>query len=355
MAFVPVTPQTIGAAGRAARHRAVGLWLLMVAAAVFAMVVIGGVTRLTESGLSIVEWRPVAGTLPPMSETAWAAEFEKYQASPQYRQINLGMTLDEFKNIFWWEYIHRLWGRLIGVVFALPLLIFALRGWIERDWVPRLFGLFVLGGAQGALGWYMVASGLIDRPSVSHYRLAAHLGLAVVIFGALLWSGWHFRALDARPRPTSRALVLTWVFVGLVFLQMMLGALVAGLRAGLTYNTWPLMDGRFFPSDAFLMHPWWLNFLEHIPLVQFQHRLVAYIVLAGAFLVAWRAVVAGGERLRVAATALVVAALAQVAIGILTLVYVVPVGLGALHQAGALVVLTAALWLAFRLRYPAEG
>src|SRR5947209_7677080 len=258
------------------RQRAIRLWLYAVAALIFAMVLVGGATRLTESGLSIVEWKPVTGTLPPLSDAAWAAEFDKYKTIPQFQHLNSGMTLAEFKTIFWWEWTHRLMGRLIGAAFLLPFLWFLIKGWIGPGLCWRLWTIFGLGALQGAVGWWMVASGLADRVEVSQYRLATHLILACVIFVAIVWTAARMgrAATEVPPRIRASAIAL----LALVLMQIYLGALVAGLRAGLVYNTWPLIDGNFIPDAARLFHdtPAWRNLFENTLTVQFSHRMVAY-------------------------------------------------------------------------------
>jgi heme A synthase len=239
-------------AGDRSRPRAVAIWLFVCCALVFAMAVVGGATRLTHSGLSITEWQPIVGTLPPLSPAAWDEAFRKYQATPEYREVNRDMTIDAFKGIFWWEYFHRLLGRAIGVVFLVPLVGFGLRGRIPPRFTPMLIGIFFLGAAQGALGWYMVQSGLIDDPRVSQLRLAAHLGLALLIFAAMLWLALSLvrparASADARLDRLFRA---ASALAALVFVMALTGALVAGLRAGAAYNTFPLMNGHVVPPDA---------------------------------------------------------------------------------------------------------
>lgn len=333
-------------------RRAVGLWLLAVAALVFAMVLLGGTTRLTHSGLSIVEWQPVSGVIPPLSDAAWQSEFGKYQQFPEYRKLNSDMTLGEFKAIFWVEYSHRLLGRIIGAVLVLPFLYFLRAGALERALVPRLAIIVLLFGAQGALGWFMVESGLASDPAVSHYRLTAHLGLAVILYGAILWTAFD---LLTSPRPRHGAAGprrASQVLVGLVFLQILAGGLVAGLHAGLIYNSWPLMDGALAPVQLFDSQPWWRNPLENIAMVQFDHRTVAYLLLVCVAVVCWRVfarpAIDGGARR--GAALLLAAVLGQIALGIATLLLVVPVPLAVAHQAGAVVVFTAALWLCHNLR-----
>ncbi len=327
---------------RATRRRAVRLWLWSVAALIFAMVLVGGATRLTEAGLSITEWQPVTGTLPPLSDAAWRAEFAKYQAIPQYRAINQGMSLGAFKTIFWWEWSHRLLGRLIGVAFLLPFLCFLWRGWVEPGLRGPLWAIFALGALQGGVGWWMVASGLADRIEVSQYRLAFHLTLACLIYVAIIWAAERLRdAPSGAPLPFRLRAGAVALLV-LVLAQIYLGALVAGLRAGLIYNTWPAIDGGFVPAAARLLfdHPLWRNFFENALTVQFDHRMLAYTVLLVALLHA-----ADALRTRAAATGAVRLACAvtlQAALGIWTLLEQAPLPLALTHQAMALIVLTLA-------------
>jgi heme a synthase len=326
------------------RRRAIQLWLYAVAALVFAMVLVGGATRLTESGLSITEWRPVMGAVPPLTEAQWQEEFEKYRAIPQYRAVNAGMSLAAFKTIYWWEWTHRLIGRAIGVVFLLPFLWFLWRGWIAPPLRTRLWVVFGLGALQGAVGWWMVASGLADRIEVSQYRLAAHLVLACLIYVALIWTA---HGLDERAtvHTGARLRVGALMLLILVLAQIYLGALVAGLRAGYAYNTWPLIDGGFVPdaSRLFFNVPVWRNFFENTLTVQFDHRMLAYAILLVALVHAFDArrslkagaAVAGAVMLALAVTV-------QALLGIATLLLAVPLALALLHQAMAMVVLTVA-------------
>jgi cytochrome c oxidase assembly protein subunit 15 len=323
---------------------AIRLWLYAVAAMVLALVLVGGATRLTESGLSITEWRPVMGALPPLSDVQWQDAFEKYQAIPQYHALNQDMSLDAFKTIYWWEWTHRLIGRAVGAVFLLPFLLFLWRGWIGPSLRGRLWLIFGLGALQGVVGWWMVASGLADRVEVSQYRLATHLVLACFIYVALLWTAQ--RLGDRRPpvlpmRLRAGALAL----LGLVLLQIYLGALVAGLRAGHIYNTWPLIDGALVPQSSrlFLDVPLWRNFFENALTVQFDHRMLAYVIFIAAILHALRMIRA--RRSGAAATGAVLLALAvtaQAALGIWALLMVVPLALALAHQAMAMIVLTVA-------------
>jgi cytochrome c oxidase assembly protein subunit 15 len=330
------------------RRRIVRLWLLAVAALMVVVVLVGGATRLTESGLSIVEWKPVVGVVPPLSVADWQAEFEKYQAIPQYRQVNRGMTLSEFKTIFWWEWTHRLLARTVGVVFLLPFLYFLFRGWIERGLRTRLWVIFGAGGALGAVGWWMVSSGLTERVSVSQYRLAFHLTLACAIYAAIVWTAQGLGprpaiAVPARLRASALGLII------LVVAQIYLGALVAGLDAGLTYNTWPLMDGRFIPDGLFFETPLWRNLFENILTVQFNHRMMAYLLFFAVLLHAGD-VLRNAKAVSSGALVLAGAVTIQAAIGIATLLHQTPISLALMHQGMAVLVLTIAVLHAERLK-----
>jgi cytochrome c oxidase assembly protein subunit 15 len=326
-------------------RRAIRTWLLAVAALVFAMVVVGGATRLTESGLSITEWQPVAGALPPLSEAQWQAQFDKYKSIPQYQALNPSMSLDAFKTIFWWEWTHRLLGRVIGAAFLLPFLWFLWKGDVAPELRPRLWTIFGLGAFQGAVGWWMVASGLSERVEVSQYRLAFHLTLAGLIYVALVWTAQGLAPRPGPPVPARLRSSAKFLLV-LVLVQIYLGALVAGLRAGLIYNTWPLIDGELVPAISHLLFnaPWWRNFFENPLTVQFDHRLVAYALLAAALL---HAVDAGRTLSRGAARrgalTLAGAVALQATLGILTLLAQAPLALALMHQAMAMIVLTAAV------------
>jgi cytochrome c oxidase assembly protein subunit 15 len=350
---------TGNSAQQAPQLGAVKWWLIAVAALIAIMVLVGGATRLTESGLSIVEWKPVTGTLPPLNDAQWAQAFEGYKAIPQYRELNAGMSLSEFKTIFWWEWSHRLLGRAIGAVYLLPFLFFLWRGVLGAELKRRLWLIFGLGALQGAVGWWMVASGLSQRIEVSQYRLATHLVLALLIFAAVIWT---LRRLTERPRPvaSSRLKITAIALLALTFVQLYFGALVAGLRAGRVYNTWPDIDGSFIPSAARLWfeEPWWRNLFDNTLTVQFEHRMTAYALLALAVLHAIdtarsraAAAVVGG------AWWLVAAILLQATLGILTLLRQVPIDLALTHQAVAIVVLTLAVFQAERLaaRRVAQG
>ena len=339
--------------------RAVRWWLVAIAALIAIMVLVGGATRLTESGLSIVEWKPVTGTLPPLTETQWTEAFEGYKTIPQYRELNAGMSLTEFKTIFWWEWSHRLLGRVIGVAYLLPLLWFVWRGALSADLKRRLWIIFGLGALQGAVGWWMVASGLTQRVEVSQLRLATHLVLALLIYAAIVWTLRRLRerqSVVASPRLKITGLVL----LALTFVQLYLGALVAGLRAGRVYNTWPGIDGALIPSAARLLFeaPWWRNLFDNTLTVQFEHRMVAYTLFVLAVLHAADAIRSrAGTVVINGAVALAAVITLQAVLGILTLLHQVPIVLALAHQAVAIVVLTLAILQAERLaaRQPESG
>ncbi|KAB2919103.1 MAG: heme A synthase [Hyphomicrobiaceae bacterium] len=337
--------QSLGAhPSAAARTGSVRAWLLTVAALVFLMVSIGGATRLTGSGLSITEWQPIIGVVPPLSESDWREAFAKYQQIPQYHHVNKGMSLEAFKGIFWWEWAHRFLGRLVGVVFFVPFVVLLALGRIPRSLIPGLAAIFVLGGLQGFVGWYMVRSGLADRIDVSQYRLALHLGLAIIIFGALLWVALSLGA----PRSAQSASTTTsrWAacIVALTFFQILLGALVAGLKAGMAYNTWPLMDGSLVPKGLGAIEPWYLNLFENAMTVQFNHRIVAYALALAVVWHAWSVAQSGDGRARLSAFALAAGTVAQAALGIWTLLAQVPLALALAHQAGAAALFALAVW-----------
>ena len=375
----------------------IAVWLFGCCALIFLMVIVGGITRLTLSGLSITEWKPAIGIIPPLSAADWAAEFAKYQKVPEYQALHFAMGLDEFKSIYYWEYFHRLLGRLIGLAFAVPLVWFAMRRQLPRRLVLPLAGILLLGAAQGALGWYMVESGLADRVEVSQYRLTAHLALALAIYAAILWTALGllssrpedpsppFRGEREGPAPTAREgevgtdrlsgsphhsptlsasrggegtprTTALWrrageIVIALVALTILAGGFVAGTRAGLTYNTFPLMDGRLVPAGYDRLHPFYLNWFENIAAVQFNHRLLA-VTTAAAVLLLWAAGLRSrlARPARMALHALLAVAVAQVGLGISTLLLVVPIPLAAAHQAGAVLVLTAAIVLRHTLR-----
>ena len=338
-------------AGPRDRLGAFAVWLFICCGLIFLMVVVGGVTRLTLSGLSITEWKPVVGVVPPLSAADWASEFAKYKEIPEYPAVHSLMSLDEFKGIYLWEYAHRLLGRLIALVYALPFAWFVVRGRLPRRLVPPLCGILLLGFAQGGLGWYMVESGLADRAEVSQYRLVAHLALALAIYAAILWValGIVWGSAGADPgRGWRRAAEIVLFFVALTILA---GGFVAGTRAGLTYNTFPLMGGRLVPEGYAQLRPFVLNWFENIAAVQFDHRLLAVataVVIMLVWAAGWRAVLP--QPVRAALHGLVAIGLLQVALGITTLLLVVPIPLAAAHQAGAVLLLTAAIVLRHTLR-----
>ena len=336
------------AAARSRSMQPVRVWLWAVAACILAMVIVGGATRLTQSGLSITEWNPVMGAIPPLTDAAWQAAFEKYKTIPQYAQLFPDMDLGGFKAIFFWEWAHRLLGRLIGLLFALPLLGFWMTGRLTPALKPRLLGLLALGGLQGAIGWWMVKSGLSERVSVSHYRLAVHLLTASVTFA---WAIWIAEGLRPGKPPASvddgrRLRATATLLLAGLFLQLGLGALVAGLHAGLIYNTWPLMDGHLVPpmTDLLAQSPAWSNLFENVLTVQFDHRSLAYALLLLAALHAadaWRS--AAGRAVSRRATILVLLILMQAGLGITALLLVVPLWAALLHQAFAMIVLGTAV------------
>ena len=322
-------------------RRLVAAWLLLCAAMVLAIVVVGGITRLTRSGLSIVEWQPLIGALPPLGEEQWQALFAKYRETPEFRLVNHAMTLEGFKGIFWWEYFHRLLGRTVGVVFLLPFLWFLARKKIGGRIAWQLAGIFALGALQGALGWFMVKSGLVDDPRVSHFRLTAHLAMALAIFAAELWIALDLLHAEKPGRARLEAIVPL-----VVFLMALSGGMVAGQRAGYAYNTFPLMNGHLVPPEVLMLEPWWDNFLYNMATVQLVHRAFFWGLTILIPIAWWRA------RSTPAGNALLAAFLLQGSLGIATLLAGVPVALGAAHQGGAVLLLAAALWNAHRVRAP---
>jgi heme a synthase len=330
-------------------------WLFTVAAFVFAMVVIGGATRLTGSGLSITEWQPIVGTIPPLTDAAWLSAFEKYRQIPEFRFVNPAMDLSGFKAIYWWEWTHRLLGRLIGLVFLLPFLYFLIRRSIPRAYIWPVAALFILGSAQGVLGWLMVKSGLSDRVDVSQYRLAAHLALATAIAGYAFWLGLTIEerkpeTVSGAAAPVSGRAWAAGALAALISLQIVAGAFVAGLKAGHASNSWPLMNGAIIPEGLGIYEPWYFNLFENPVAAQFAHRMLGYMVALfaiGLTLAVWKQ-----PRLRTAAFALCLAVLLQIALGIATILYEVPLTLALAHQANAMAVLALALWLLRLARQP---
>jgi heme a synthase len=329
------------------RPAAIASWLFAVAALVFLMIVIGGITRLTESGLSMVRWEPVSGAIPPLNAEQWQAEFDTYRQSPQYLEVNRGMSLAEFKEIYFWEYIHRLLGRIIGLAFALPLLWFWVKRAIPFGYGWRLVGLLALGGLQGAIGWWMVASGLVDRPEVSHIRLAVHLLAALLIFAALIWTALDVRNLarDPAARPARMPTLAIWT-LSILALQLLFGAYTAGLEAGYAFSSWPKMGAEWFPSGTPMLEPLLRNFVDNPVVVQFVHRWLAFAVAA---IVAVLAAEAWRNGARLAAAAAVAAVLLQIILGIMTLLTGVHLHIAVAHQAMAALLLASLVWTSHTL------
>lgn len=330
--------------GDSSRPALLSKWLFAIAALVFVMIVVGGATRLTQSGLSMVSWEPVSGVVPPLSDSDWQAEFDSYKASPEYREVNTGMDLGEFKGIYWWEYTHRLLGRVLGLALAVPFGWFLWRRAIPQGYGRRLGGLVLLMGLQGAIGWWMVASGLVDRPDVAHERLALHLTTALVLLAALLWTALDLRALAALRSPVEgRPTRWVWPFTAVLAVQILLGAFVAGLDAGRMFNTWPAMNGAWFPHGLTGLTPVWSNAIDNPIAVQFLHRWLAVVVAVVALVVAAQLFRVGAKAY---ALALEVAVGVQFLLGVLTLLHSVPVALGVAHQAGAVVMLVVTVFAA---------
>lgn len=328
-------------------QRHVAYWLIACAVLVFAIIVVGGLTRLTHSGLSIVEWQPLVGTIPPLSQADWEASFAGYRATPEFRLVNFDIDLDGYKRIFWLEYVHRLLGRLVGLMFLLPLMWFVLRGTVRGALAWRLAAIFVLGALQGAMGWYMVKSGLVDDPRVSQFRLTAHLGLAFVIFAAQFWTALDLLSppqIETRTARRSRLSAFALAVCAVVFLMVLSGGMVAGIRAGYAYNTFPLMNGRFVPAEILLIEPWYANFFYNMATVQFVHRSIAWLLILLVPLLWWQA--RSTPAIRRSANVLLWALGVQVALGIATLLMHVPIPIAATHQAGAVFVFAASLWVA---------
>ncbi|NLH82393.1 MAG: heme A synthase [Phyllobacteriaceae bacterium] len=344
-----MVPTTIDRAPEERRSREatllpVRLWLFLVAGMIVAMVIVGGLTRLTESGLSITEWAPILGALPPLSDADWHAAFERYREIPQYRLLNAGMTLDDFRSIYWWEWSHRLLGRAIGLVFLIPMGVFWATGRIPRVHLARYLTIFALGALQGAIGWWMVSSGLVDRVEVAPLRLAVHLTLAAVLYAAVLWTALTLSARGRTPRPSPVRRIGAGAVLGWVFVQIFLGALVSGNHAGLVYDTWPLMNGHLLPPDAFAITPLWRDLIENHATVQFLHRMGAYVLFALVIVQFVTIVVtARTATARVSAFALGFVVAFQIMVGISTLLMHVPFALALIHQATAMAVLTAAV------------
>ncbi len=330
-------------------QRPIAIWLFICCLAIFAMVLLGGVTRLTGSGLSMVKWEPITGVLPPMSTVEWDSVFQLYQQSPEYIKKNSHFNLEEFKSIFWFEYSHRILGRLIGVLFLIPMLFFIATRRVDRTLTPKLVAMFVLGGLQGLLGWYMVKSGLVSNPHVSQYRLTAHFGLAVLVYGYIFWValGLFFKTEpSSSPGDIKQVLGYSQIISLLVFITLLSGGFVAGLKAGFAYNTFPLMNGQIIPDGIFRLTPLWANFFENIATVQFDHRVLATLLFFIIPIFWWRSKQFElTPRLRLGVHLLLGALLLQVALGISTLLLHVPIPLASAHQGGALLLFTASLFV----------
>jgi cytochrome c oxidase assembly protein subunit 15 len=329
---------------RASWDRAVRLWLFVVAGLVLAMITVGGATRLTDSGLSITEWQPILGAIPPLTDAHWQEAFAKYKEIPEYHLVNKGMSLEAFKAIYWWEWSHRFLGRIIGLAFALPLAVFWFMRALRPGYGLKLAGVLALGGLQGAIGWYMVKSGLVDRVDVSQYRLALHLTVAFLILALVVWLAFDLGQPERRGAASRALKTLPLLIVGAIFLQVVLGAFVASLKGGLVYNTWPSMGGTLVPYDLMAIEPWWHNPFENPVMAQFNHRLVAYLVVALVAVEAWRTFSSEttGEA-RTSAGLLLAGVLGQAALGIWTLLEAVPLGLGIAHQSCAAILLVLAV------------
>jgi len=332
------------------RNRAVGTWLLICALTVYLMIIVGGATRLTQSGLSIVEWEPIMGTIPPLSLDEWNETFGKYKATPEYKQINTGMSLEEFKEIFWWEYGHRLLGRFIGLIFFLPFLFFLFRGYLTRTWKLKLSGLFMLGGLQAVVGWYMVKSGLVNDPHVSQYRLALHFGIALLLYVFMIWFMLDFLRSGAKRAINNISPIKPYAAFStcIVFFMMITGAFVAGLKAGHIYNTFPNMGATFMPDNLLAISPAWKNIFENPATVQFIHRMMAYVVVTSVVLLIVKSIknlsITGNDSAWLNIVVIGILLCSQVAFGIITLLNKVPVFWGVLHQGTAVALLTSLLF-----------
>jgi cytochrome c oxidase assembly protein subunit 15 len=330
-------------------EKSIAIWLLVCCATIFGMVVLGGVTRLTGSGLSMVQWAPIMGVLPPLGEAEWQETFALYQQFPEYQKKNMHMDLEGFKSIFWFEYAHRILGRLIGLMFFIPMVYFIVTKKVSKSLLPKLIAMFILGGLQGLMGWYMVKSGLVDNPNVSQYRLTAHLGLAFVVYAYLFWVAMDLlspKSDESSPVIPSNVRLFSWLLLLFVFITAMSGGFVAGLKAGFSYNTFPLMAGQWIPSNIGVLEPAWKNIFENVATVQFQHRVLAifvFILIPIFWYLATKAT--SSSSLRIGLHLLLAMLVIQVALGISTLLLVVPVPLAAAHQAGALLLFTIMLFV----------
>lgn len=334
--------------------RLIAYWLFFCAAVIFGMILLGGVTRLTESGLSMVDWKPFMGVIPPMSEADWQHMFAKYKQFPEYQKVNMGMSLEAFKSIFMYEYLHRVLGRLIGIIFILPFLYFYITKRIKKGLTPKLIIMLIGGGFQGLLGWYMVKSGLVDQPDVSQYRLTAHLGAAVLIFGFILWTA--FGLVNETSQQPKELRIFSYSLSGLIFLMILSGGLVAGTKAGYAYSTWPLMGDSFIPSGLYSMSPLWLSAFEDITTIQFNHRIFAYCIVLLVVLFAIKALKANIQgAARTGLFVLLGLLILQVTLGISTLIYHVPIPIAAAHQVVAVALLSASLFISHCLSQASDN
>ena len=354
MSYVQTAPIGTADARAAGAERAIGVWLLALSAMVLVQVMLGAITRLTDSGLSIMEWDPILGAIPPLSDAEWHRVFALYQGIAEYKLVNAGMTLEAFKSIFWWEYLHRLWGRLIGVAFLAPFLWFWLRGHLRGRRMGRLAAIFALGGLQGLMGWIMVKSGFADRTDVSQYRLVLHLLLALVIYSALLWSALDLldpERLRAETQAHSALRRYGWIMMAVITLEIAIGGFVAGLDAGFVYNTFPMMGEHWIAPDLFFQSPWWSNFFENPATAQFLHRLTAGLVAIALIALTVRAHRADlPQEVKRRFYFLPFGLAGQVALGVSTLLLVVPLPLAVAHQAGAFILFSLGLYALHGLR-----
>lgn len=341
-------------------EKSIAIWLLLCCAAVFCMVILGGATRLTGSGLSMVQWEPITGVLPPLEETEWQEAFSLYQQFPEYQKKNFHMTINDFKSIFWLEYIHRILGRLIGLLFFMPMAYFVAKRKVSKSLLPKLIAILILGGLQGLMGWYMVQSGLVNEPHVSQYRLTAHLGLAFIIYASLFWTAMNLlfpitensKTTSISNSDTGRLKLFSWLLLALTLTTAMSGGFVAGLKAGFAYNTFPLMAGQWIPDNILVLEPAWSNIFENVITVQFQHRILATLLLftiPGFWYLAKNRVSAA--HLKVSLHLLLAMLIIQVTLGIFTLLLVVPIPLAIAHQGGALLLFTIMLFITHQTHY----
>ncbi len=341
------------------QDKQVANWLFVVAFAIFLMIILGGATRLTHSGLSMVDWKPIMGIIPPLSDNDWQQTFSRYQEFPEYQKINKGMTIDEFKSIFYYEYFHRILGRLIGLLFIVPFIFFWFRGAIRKSMTPQMITMFILGGFQGVLGWYMVKSGLVNDPRVSQYRLTAHLISAVIIYSYILWVA--FGLIKTVPdktinKPTKKLFHYSIGMTLLIVFMIISGGFVAGTKAGLAYNTFPLMDGKFIPDGMYTLQPFWLNWFENMTTIQFNHRVIAYLLVLLIPLFAFAVRRLGTSRnSRMAAHLLLTMLIIQVSLGVATLLLFVPVSMAVSHQGGAILLLSIMLYISRETKPETSG